>query len=476
MADLETESYDIFISYAEPDNRLPAALNGWVKHLYDCLPGLVQFHLGRAPRVYFANETAEANRDWTHIAHCCTQAKVFIAVASPNYLARAWPLRELDAYVSSHRNQDGLFVVALTRVGPTDHPVLGTRTHSAFYQQHPYRADETAEAFPVRPDSDAFQDGLFRLAASIARYLKSVSDGQAPSLVRTWPASSQPAPAFPHARVLLAQPSGELEQLCDSVRSYFEQFGIEVVAASDFSQGGETFRTAFTGELERATHFVQLFGPRRGRRPPDLPDGYVVFQAKAVRDAGIPVMQWRSLDLEIADNTDSEYEQLLHEETVVVSTLEEFKQEACRRITAPPPTMVIGTGATRKSFKVFVNAELADRDVAERIKSELREYSVFHPDYDVNGSNQEITLQHLRDCRALIVLYGHAGLNWVNAQINEALKYRGNELPGGAVCIGPPTEKRPLNFSVPDIVSLDCRDGNDWSVEPIRRRLAELSK
>src|SRR3954449_9202451 len=108
MADLEAESYDIFISFAEPDNRLPATLNGWVKHLYDCLPGLVQFHLGRAVRVYFANETAEANRDLTHIVRCCTQTNVFIAVASPNYLARAWPLRELDAYVSSHRNLDGL--------------------------------------------------------------------------------------------------------------------------------------------------------------------------------------------------------------------------------------------------------------------------------------------------------------------------------------------------------------------------------
>jgi hypothetical protein len=42
--------------------------------------------------------------------------------------------------------------------------------------------------------------------------------------------------------------------------------------------------------------------------------------------------------------------------------------------------------------------------------------------------------------------------------------------------MGPPTEKGPLNFSVPDIVELDCRNGDQWMIEPIRQRLAELSQ
>ncbi len=29
---------------------------------------------------------------------------------------------------------------------------------------------------------------------------------------------------------------------------------------------------------------------------------------------------------------------------------------------------------------------------------------------------------------------------------------------------------------LPDIVELDCRDGDQWTIEPIRQRLAELSR
>lgn len=469
---MESESYDIFISYAEPDNRLPAPLNDWVQRLYDSLPGLIQFHLKRMPKVYFAKETAEANRDWSHIENCCKTAKVFVAVVSPNYLARDWPQREFKAFVSSKENLDGLFIAALMRVGPDDHPVLGSRTHSAFYQQHPYRADEGAEAFPVQPTSEAFQDALFRLAGSVARHLKRV-ESEAGSVAFA-PQKPQ-AGKLSSARVLLAQPSGDYEQHAEGLRTHLEQYGTPVIAASEFPQGGEDFTAAFSDALRQATHVVQLLGPRRGRRPPDLPEGYVVWQAESARSAGLPVFQWRALDCEPADVADIDYAELLVADSVVASTLEEFKRDVLRRITEPL-TLAVPGRIPKKGFKVFVNAELADRTVAERLRSELAEYPVFHPDYDIQGSNQEITLQHLRDCKALILLYGRAGLHWVNAQIGEAFKHRGEDLPGGAVCIGPPTEKKPLNFSVPDLVELDCRDGDDWSVEPIRRRLAELSQ
>ncbi|MEZ0244082.1 MAG: TIR domain-containing protein [Sphingomonas sp.] len=481
MNAIATEDYDIFISYAEPDNHLPAPRDNWVKRLAKDLPAAVQFQLQRLPRVYFDENCAEPNRDWDYIEGLCRRARVFVAVASPNYLSREWPLREFDAYVASKGNLDGLFVAALAKLDKDSHPVIGPRTHLRFFPDDRRETQEMESAFPVPPDSGAFQDLLFKLAASIAKYLKTdpaAAAAPAPAAAkaraepRAKPAKA-PKDTAPARRVLLAQCSEDLDDEHAAVRSYLEQFDIEVLPRTEYPLGGEAFREAFAEDLAQASHFIQLLGPRPGRRPPDLPEGYVIHQADAALDAEKPILQWRGVNWQLSDRVDADYAGLLKRETVIASTLEEFKDEARRLVTAPPPPKI---DASKKGFVVYVNAELADRAVAEWLSSEFPQYSIFLPDYDATGSNQETSIANLRDCRALLLLYGEAGLAWVNGQMREALKHLGDDIPRGAVCMGPPTDKRPLNFSVPDIPPLDCRNGDQWMIEPIRQRLAELSR
>jgi hypothetical protein len=478
MAAAGDTDFDIFISYADPDNRLPAPLDRWVERLARDLPSAVQFHLKRLPRIYFDADQAEINKGWDHVETCCKRARILVAIVSPNYLERDWPLRELNAYVAAQDTLDGLFVVALSKIAPDAHPVLGQRTHLPCYDRRPNLSDE--DAFPISPSSEAFQDLLLKLAASISRRLRQLSSDAAPAPVpikaptrAAIPPRTASQPGEAGVSVLLAQPTEDLESECEAVRDYLTQFGIEVMPRAEYPLGGGAFQEAFAADLAKASHVIQLLGPRPGRRPPDLPEGYVVHQCEAARAAGKTLLQWRSVNWQIPDTADPAYQALLKGETVAASTLEEFKAEARRCVTAPPPA---AGGVAKKGFMVFINAERADRAAAERLRAELPEYSIFHPDYDADGSNQEEVIAQLRECRALLLLYGEAGLNWVNRQMLEAIKHRGDSLPGGAVCLGPPAEKRPLNFRVPDIVELNCRDGDNWALEPIRRRLAELSR
>jgi hypothetical protein len=482
MNAIATEDCDIFISYADPDDHLPAPRDRWVSRLSDDLYRAIRYLLKRDPELYFDEDCAEPNRDWNHIERLCTKARVFVAIASPNYLARDWPMRELNAYVAANKTLDGLFVVALSKLGKDAHPVLGPRTHLQCYPKDDRDTKELESAFPVPPDSPEFGKLVVKLATSIANYLKTLPASTAAPEPKAAAPKVEPAAkaepkvrskSAPAPRVLLAQCSDDLDNEYEAVRAFLEQMQIEVLPGTEYPRGGEEFSDAFAQDLAKATHFVQLLGPRPGRRPRDLPKGYVIHQADAALASKKPVLQWRGINWPADDAIDEDYVQVLKRETVIASTLEEFKSEVREMVTAPPKV----DSGRKKGFVVFVNAELADRGVAEWLRAELSsDYSVFHPKYDVEGSNQDAAIEQLQDCRALLLLYGQAGMTWVNRQMLEAIKLRGDALPGGAVCMGPPTEKGPLNFSVPDIVELDCRNGDQWMIEPIRQRLAELSQ
>src|SRR5207302_5717011 len=61
------------------------------------------------------------------------------------------------------------------------------------------------------------------------------------------------APGFAnYRRVLLAQVTEDLDEERDELRRYLDQFGVPVVAAGTYPQGGDAFKRAFEADLAEA--------------------------------------------------------------------------------------------------------------------------------------------------------------------------------------------------------------------------------
>ncbi|MDF7775795.1 toll/interleukin-1 receptor domain-containing protein [Sphingomonas sp. AOB5] len=467
MRNKAQDDYDIFVSYASADDRLPAPCNHWVTRFVESLSSTLTYVMGEEPRIYFAPRTSEANHELRDIEAACRKSRIFLAIASPSYLTRDWPKRELGAFLEVAPDPRRLFVVATAPVDADSHPVLGERTHSAFYRASDakYADSESRVPMPLVPDTGDFFDHLLDLAFSISKYLGQPED------------DGDTAPEEKFGPILLAPTTDDLEEEREGVRRFFEQVGIEVLPRAEYPLGGDAFKSAFAEDLARCSHFVQLLGPRPGRRPPDLPEGYVAHQADTARAAGRPMLQWRNLALIPGEIQDAAHRQLLTAETVTASTLEQFKRDARKQITTPPPEPETAKAGKdpKKHIIVFINAEKADEVAARQIKDELgSDYSVFLPLYSAEGSNQKDYGEKLRQCDALLLLYGDAGPVWVESQMLHVVKTLRNDLPPGAICVGPPPENPQVNFSVPGFREVDCRDGAVWRMEPIRELMTQF--
>lgn len=498
------DEYDIFISFDNGDNALPGPWNGWVTKLATSLPAVVRHKLGRMPRVYFQGFSADPNRDWDHVDRCCQKAKVFLAVASANYIKGSWPQREINNFLAGRTTADGqpqsvdsMFLLALSNLDDVDHPVFFGKTYRKCFRSLTDDPSD-AEVFPIETDSSDFANMVAFIGTRIGGYLAGL---ERPANLHSAATTTAPAIGIgedsPHrnrtsteqggtpkdigprssACVLLAQPSEDLDEEWASLRSCLEQYGVTVLPDAPYPQGANEFCDSFRADLALATHIIQLLGPKAGRKPPGLDEGYVIHQAVAARSSGKPLLQWRSVNWQANGVTDPAYEAVLAAETVVASTLEEFKRAAVEVVTRPPPLVgATVSGGPSRAFRVFVHADIADRSVAERVKRELAEFSIFHPDYDAAGSIRTQIRERRANCDAYVLLQGQAMRDWIERQTVDALGQLGDDLPAGAFCIGPPDKRSDLHFNIRDYVTLRCWEGDEWCIDPLRQRLNELSR
>jgi hypothetical protein len=68
--------------------------------------------------------------------------------------------------------------------------------------------------------------------------------------------------------------------------------------------------------------------------------------------------------------------------------------------------------------------------------------------------------ENLSDCDGVIVVYGAVTANWARGQLRQCRKImskRERPLKALAVYEGPPEEKIPLDFMLPNMLLIDCR-------------------
>jgi TIR domain len=456
MDSVSNYEFDVFVSYAHVDNDpIYPAEHGWVSVLIQNLGNFLAKRLGRREAFsnwYDQHQLRGNHAIHDHIPEQARRSAVFLAVLSPGYMASDFCQREMQAFVDSHRGMLGerLFIV--------EHMVLGDRhgipepfrdvRKYRFYKLDENQVPRTFALPKPLPDEREYFLKIDDLARDIAGQLTAIKPSK----------KSNPA-------VLLADVTDDLEFRRDEVARYLDQAGIDVLPSRAYRLVREEFEQSLTTDLATFVLFAQLLGPVAGRRPQDVPDGFGWLQLELARRAKLPILQWRSPDLDVSKVELPLQRRLLELDTVQAMQFEDFKRtivdnfkHLINRASAPKPEP-----PSSEPSMIFINADTIDRASADAIKDCLGDrfgWSMPLSLYDGDAKPDELQENmesNLINSEGLFIVYGAVRPAWVTSQLQLYRKLAHRRKKGPrllAVVEAPPGPKAPLPIGLPGLMTI----------------------
>lgn len=301
---------DVFISYAHADNKAGLSGDRWVSRFTQFLDNSLQQRLGCGDclKVYFDNRDLSSNDQLEDLVDEVRNSAIFVAVTSPSYVQRDWTRKELDAFAQLSGSSDRLFAIEMLPLDSLEdypHPI-DSKPRAKFWQQ---TSPDSRTPLSLDPELDRqiYTQKALDLAEQIRkRLLEFESRAASPA-----DAEAMVSDADSIGKVLLAQATDELEFEREQLKSYLQQMNVSVLPEHDYPQGGEAFKDALGKDLKDADIFVQLLGNAAGRKPPDLPEGYIQAQFTMASEAGKSMLLWRHPELDVEHVASAEQRQLL---------------------------------------------------------------------------------------------------------------------------------------------------------------------
>jgi hypothetical protein len=247
---------------------------------------------------------------------------------------------------------------------------------------------------------------------------------------------------------------------------YFRQAGLRVLTPETLPFEREAYLKALHAALTESVVFVQLLSAEPPA--PDLDDAAsdIALQFETAQHLGITILQWRDPALDLSTITDEKHLATLQANSVEKMGIEEFKAFVAKRALTKPathaPPRAVRDGSPLNGY-VFLNRAIEDRDTARPIAELLSELKVDCMLPLDRGDPEEIRTdleENLRECEALIIVYGVASPGWVRAQLRQYRKARRERpLVIQAIYEGPPPAKDDLGVVLPGLRVIPCREG-----------------
>ncbi len=479
--------HDVFVSYAHFDNEPDTQEIRWVSRFQADLKVALRQRLGVDPDIFFDNRSLQ-NQFLEELTENARGAAAFIAIMSPSYMQRAWTIKELEAFDRSDNDQNRLVPVELLPVLESEcHPRLLQVKRAPFYWKDPLEEDVALKLTP-KFNPDKYEQRLQGLAHRLEALLRAIRSRSPMPVDLAGPLAGE--------TILLAQVTNDLYDERDQVVAYLHQFGARVLPDGDYKQGGPEFAEAFRTDLAQVGLFVQLLGPYRSNRPPDLlaggstdPKSYAQFQYEAAKAAGIAVLQWRRPDINPAliNHWD---QRLLDGPDVLAMGLQEFMKEikkavenkaaaAAKENAKAEKEKEKGDGPSKTQF-LFINADSSDKELTDQLLKAFenkRDWIAAGPLFE--GTAEEITKDldaNLVDCDTLLLVYGKTDAPWVRAQLRRYSKIeRLRETPPRVktILFAPPAPKPEIAMSS-GFAKIDCQSG--LSGDSVEQIVAELRR
>jgi hypothetical protein len=477
MAFVPGYEHDVFVTYAHVDDDvLPGTERGWVTTLVQCVRTRLAQILGRSDSysLWMDHELSGNVSVTQQLTAAVRGTATLVVVMSPGYTASDWCRRERNGFLTAieARAGSGVFVVEREPVEESERPseFKDLAGYPFWVEEWPEKAVRILGSPVPEPTDRDYYAKVDDLCRDVAKELKrqrglsakgAAVGAQSPTGVQT--VAARPAGgavATGHPVVFLAETTDDLEPQRSGIRRFLSQMSIDALPIACYAQEPGAFRQSVERDLARCDLFVQLISEAPGKKPPDLPGGYVRLQLEIAQAMNKPVLQWRRPGMDLTVVEDKEHRQLLELETVRAEGLEEFKREIRRRATEPrvqPP-------APLNAF-VFVDMETADRPLAERVCGVLdtygAEYSLPAQSNDPGDNRQDLE-QNLLNSDVVIVVYGNTTATWVRSQLlafRKILAVRPTPLKALAVFEGPPEAKASVDLKLQNMQILNCRQG-----------------
>ena len=478
MPSLPPYVHDVFVSYAHVDDqKLPEADTGWVTLLVDNLRQLLTQKLGRQENLaLWMDHQLAGNVELTAAIDSAVRGSATILIImSPGYKASRWCGSEMAMFLEAARARgNAASRVFLIEKDAVDKPAkLEDFKGYRFWRRDPHSGVPRTMGYP-RPDYDSepqyyllLEDISYQLAQEIKRHQAD------PVAVPPFP---DPARPDDRPTVYLAEATDDLDSVHAEFKSYLEQARVRVLPEAWYPRDPGEFRAAARADLAAAKVFVQLLSTAAGKRPRDLPEGYVGLQYALAEADDLPIMQWRSREVDVAKVTDVAHRALLESNTVTNESLVEFKKRVVQAALRPAkPAAQPQAGADRF---VFVNAEQADLPLDDKIGQVFDRYQIGYalPLESEKAAEVRASLrEHLLNCDAVVLVYGKTRATWVTAQLHESRKILSerSRKPLIGVLEVPPAPKDKLNVHLPYLRQIICHAG--VSEVELKRFLDELA-
>jgi hypothetical protein len=472
MAFVPVYNHDVFVSYAHIDDEpLFGAQRGWVTTLINNLEIVVRQKLGAKDLTIWMDHELAGNRPLTaEILAALSKTATLLITLSPGYLASEWCQREREAFLKlvQGRRDTGsqVFVVYGDKLDRSNVPAeLADLIGYPFWIQEQEGKAPRRLGVPVpTPVETEYYNRVNQLGHELSQELKRLR------------AAAEGASSEPEGpTIFLAEVTDDLETRREEVRRYLSQAGLNILPQTYYPRDDPAaFAQAMTADLARCKVFIQLLSAFAGRKPPTLSKGYPGLQHELAQGANVPILQWRSRDLEVGSVDDPDQRTLLECETVRACGIEEFKQAIVEEARRPPSA----APKRPKNVLVFVNNDSPDRQLAQDVAKLLLEEGVGYSMRLETGSPDEIRTdleENLLTCDGLLLIYGATTASWVRSQLRQGRKVisqREEPLPAMAVFEGPPPEKVGLDLMLPNLLQLGCRGGVNPAM--VRKFVASL--
>jgi hypothetical protein len=398
---------------------------------------------------------------------------VLVVILSPSYINSPWCRRERENYLDVIRGWESrrVFIIEPGEISLEDWPPeLRDLKSFRFWVPSDHEDGAPCPLGTTRDLEDEFKKRVFDASYAIATELRRIcwerqelpDSAQAPvAKVSDHPRAFL---ATPKRTVFLAQVTDDLHQRHASVRHYLEQQGVRVVPDDLYWWEPQSFRQVAARDLERADLFVQLLGALTPRRPKGLPEGYLQCELDLAKAAGKPILRWRDPRLDPAEIEDADHRAFLEAGQVIAEPLEDFKKAILKAL-SPTERVPIA----RTNVQVFVARDQADQPLAEEICTMLERCDAgwSRSLLDEKGQDPQVYRQDMEDrikeCDAIIVVYGRATPLWVRRQLGELgkkLAEFNKRAAALAVFDGPPEPKPNVEAKpIPYMNVVNCRHG-----------------
>lgn len=474
---------DIFISYAHIDDEAASERERWIQRFVaDLGRGVRQrigLHSNEEIKISFDERSLRSNDLLQSLRDNASRSACFVAIVSPSYVARDWPLAELDAFAQQRDARGRIFAIERLPVDKASYPAaLAELKHTLFWTQPEHSNTER----PLMPDDLSWLEKIH----DIAKDIKTLLSGLRGTHGAQQAARERAAVVLePQRTVLLAQVTDDLNEDRDQVRRYLEQYGIATLPNGTYRQGGADFAADLAADLTKANFFVQLLGRTASRRPPDLKQGYArcqydeAMRAARKRADFLPLL-WRRPDLDPASVMNEDAALLAMPETLAMG-LESFKAEIVRRVQqASVPRKPEARHDPTSDIDIFINTELQDLEIARSVQQDFTRLgcAAFLPLFDgTAGVLRDDLEEKIVSCDALALVYGEVKPSWISAQAMVYRKLKPRRAGGKPVrvlliCRAPPQPKQEHGVAMPELREIDYAIG--VPDDPIKRVLAEL--